>query len=345
MNPTRHEFRGAVANILAGQRARIDLVNGVRTFKIWATLRATVQVSVAPATNLRNMGSVAGLFTELGVLENGQEVWNTSGMEGRYLAEMVAPQPLTSSRAGVAIATYALEETVCIPFVLPWAASPEETPYLEANPSQKLEFFITLSAAVLSGALFTIGGATVAVTAISCEITQEYDTNRDRRALFIPTARISPLQITAAAPGGDTELSLRTSKYVRALVLFQNSDVGVVNDVVNRAAFRGDRRVIVGPETHPWRTLVAQNEFNFGGRVTGASGFGTAPTGSMAWPRNFQEGGRLSNILNPGFDTNWRYLLNAQVTAAAGATRSEVRLLILELEEKAGLTKARNFSI
>lgn len=342
MYPTRRAFVGTITPTI-GQRSRINLINGVRTFWLSCRFRATAQVSVANATNVRNRGSVMALFDEVGILDNGTERWNLNGRLSRYISEMVAARILSSTRAANTIATYALEETVIIPFAWPFAVSPVETAFVERDPRQALEFFVNYNGAAAS--LFTVGGATVAITNPSVSVIQVYDENRAARPKFLPTARVIPQLVTAPAPGGSLEMSLRTTRFIRALALMSNSDVGEVNDVITNLSFRGDRREVIGPAQVPYEELIRNTELGFAGDVS-AGGFGNTPTGDVYLGLNFQESGRLSNILNPQYDTNWRFLFTAGTTAAAGATRTEILCALLELEEAAGITaEARGFRV
>ena len=129
MLKTTTQHRGVIAPV-AGERTFLRLANGVRTNYITVVARATVQVSVAAATALRNRGSVFSLFDEIGIDENGRDVQIYRGNVLRFLSEMAAPSALTASRAGVAVATYQLEEAARIYFSHPLSLDPTETGFM-----------------------------------------------------------------------------------------------------------------------------------------------------------------------------------------------------------------------
>lgn len=311
---------------VGGVRQRSRMLNGMRTWWVYLTARATVDVSVAPATALRNRGSVWALFDEVGIEENGEDRVRLDGRMARFISEVYSPSALTSVRAAAAIATYNLEETICLWFATPLSAAPQETVFRERDARQQLEVFVRQFAApgaALNARLFTVGPATVAITAVSVTVSQMYDSRTAEPPVFIPTARM--IQETIAGANTQYPVYLKTSQFLRALFIQQDADEGERTDILSALALRGDFRHLIGPNQQPLNELQNFGEFDFGGGVLGSRAY----TGL-----NFQRSGKASNVINPSDDVNLRLELN--VTPGAG-TNPIVRVALLELERPTGL--------
>lgn len=309
---------------IAGQRVTSDLKNGFKNYWIRLVARATVQVAVAPATALRNRGSVFAMFDEIGIDENGTDRHLYDGRMLRFISEVHAPSALDSVRAQVAIGTYNLEEQATLFFSHPLAAAPEETSYREIDARQKLQVFAKLNATP-SARIFNVGGATVTISNISIDVKQVFDDRSPTVPLFIPVARQMLFEVSGTNPLA-TEY-IKTSRFTRGIAIMQDTDTdGEVSDIINALALRGDNRDIIGPQQISFRDLVLDQEAIYGGAVTQQGGYLFL---------NFQENGKLSNIINPADDVNLRFEFDWKVSAGAGTSR--VRVALLELERTAGL--------
>jgi hypothetical protein len=321
---------------VAGRRVYTDLVNAVQTHRLVFTLAADVVIGVGGGTAVRNRGSVLALFEELGLDENGQDKAVLTGRIARQFAEMFAPSALAATRLTTAAAgNYSIREQVALHFASPISANPAETTFREHNVKNALRAFVRLSAQTLIDRLISgaPGGSSVTIT--QCDVQQVYDSRTEARPYFIPTYRMETLAVPSA--NSDAKLEIKTSKFLRALVLAQDSDAGEVGDIIASLELRGDHRHIVGPGKVPWDDLTRLQEAEFGGTVY-VTGTGLGQNGFLAM--NFQRGGRLSNVINPSDDVNLRFLLNVAPSAQAGATNGIVRLALCELETDPNLTRA-----
>jgi hypothetical protein len=317
--------RGTLSPVAGGDRVPAKLINGVRNAGIWLVARATVQVSVAAATTLRNRGSVWALFNEIALVENGKDTMIVRGNVLRFLSEMIAPSALSASRAATPIATYNLEEAVFIPFADPLSLDPLETAYVEHNAAQDFQVAVS-TYANLASRLFTVGPATVAVTAVSVTVAQEYEPSRGagiKAPLFIPTIVQTVEQIT-----GDVTAAphyLRSTNLIRKLVISQEDTVlGEVPDILRAFTLRGDHNVIIGTP-YDLDDLQLRSEFGFGGAAISSNrshvGF------------NFQRYGQISECLNPAQDSNLRLEFSAlpSVLGVAAGGTSSIRVTRVEL--------------
>lgn len=325
--------RGAIAPV-AGERQFSKLVNGVQGHYVDVVVRATVAISVANATAVLNRGSAWSLFDEVGIEENGTDRMIMHGRVLRFLSEMAAPSALSATRlTSPNIGTYNLEESARIYFAHPFAANPRETAFREHDQRQDLRAFAKLSSNA-AAALLTVGGATVAVTAVSISITHGYDKDERDLPYFIPRIYQQVVQVT----GTNAQLPeyIRTNNALRALVVSQETTtVGEVGDVINALALKSDTRDIVGPNPVKLAELAYASEFDFGGAVVSTN---KAHVGF-----NFQQWGRLAYLLTPGQDVNLRFEFDVQASASAGT--SQIRITRVELEADPTLCKQLDIPI
>lgn len=314
-----YSFAAGAVSTDSGSRQFIRLLAIASIFYIDVLITGTLGVTVA-GTGTQNRGSIMAAFDEIGVVENGRDRVVLDGRLARYLSEVAAPSALTAVRAAAAgVQTTVLKEYVRIYFAHPFAVNPRETAFLARDPRADLQLFFKLNG-TNNGVSNIIAGGTKTLSGVTVTAVQHVDEHETARPLFIPSIR----QVTQVISGtGVVDMYLRPNHYLRALALQQDTNVGEVADIVSSLALRGDTREIVGPEMVTTDLLQRAMEYEHGGTVLTAPGY---------WYKNFQEGGRLANILNPRQDTNLRLSLTATPSVAAGATSSVVRVALLELE-------------
>jgi hypothetical protein len=283
------------------------------------------------ATRVINKGSIFGCWDEIGLDENGRDRHLYDGRILRFISEMHAPSALSSTRlAGTGVAATALDESARMWFAHPLSAQPQETVFRERDPRQTLNLFGKLRADGGQGGLVNGGTSTMTVTP-TLTWQQGYDDVTGVPPIFIPSMRQQVVSVASA----NTQLQefIKTSNYIRALVLQCDSDAGEVGDIINSLALRADGDDIIGPAQVPWEDLLRGQEFEFGGAVfvTGFVNGGFSYLGI-----NFQAAGRLSNVVSPSL-LNLRLEMNLQPSAQAGATNSKVRIGVLEYERVPGL--------
>lgn len=321
-----------------GQRAYVRLVSGFRNHRLIIRLRATATLAGGPATALRNSGSVAALFDAIGLEDNGEDIVRISGAEARLLSQWVAPAPLSAARiTGYANGAYTIEEDIVIPFAWPLGVSPTESCFVERDPRNALQAFFVYNGV---GANLATTAGTVTLTNVSASVIQEYDTER-LKPLYVPRIRsiIEPIDGTVQ----DYPVYIKTDKLLRGILVGgYATTVGVVEDIISAIALRSDDREILGPAQADWEDAVRMAEFEIAGKITDygydASAAATQPNGNFFFPYNFQQSGRLSNVLNPNLDRNLRVVVDAAPTAVAGAGSSLIRCTLLELMQIPGVT-------
>jgi len=308
-------------------RVASKLVNGARTSGVMLVARATVQISVAAATALRNRGSVWALFDRIYINENGRDVSTVRGNVLRYASEVQAPSPLTAQRVtSTGVATYVLEEAAYIQFAHPLSLDPLETAYTERDSRQDFSVQFTMSPN-FNGKMATAGGATIAVTGVSVDVVQDYElqtANGLSAPLFIPIIRETIQQVTgdvAADP-----IYIRTTNAIRQMIISQEDSVlGEVGDILRSFTLKGDYRDIIGPTPLSVTDLLYRGEFGFGGASISSNKSHVA--------LNFQRYGRLSQVLNPVQDSNLRLQISAlpSVSGVAAGGTSQIRVTSFEL--------------
>lgn len=328
------------ATVGAGTRGYARMISGVRTLGIRLRIRATATLAAGPKTALRNAGSLWACVDQVGIEENGVDRVNVPGKYLRVLSEMVAPGQLPNT---VRIASYAdgavvLEETAVIPFAWPLGAQPVDTCFLQRDPQATCQVFVMMNSVTTTTQLATTG--TVTLSNITVEVQQVYDDSVDLKPYFIPTYRMISEPINAAVTA--FPIWLRTAKYLRGIIVGQDTSVGEVNDIINNLALRGDNRDLIGPQSVSFEDLATNALWEFAGPFFAhgydASVAATQPSTHVYLPINFQRQGRLGNILNPLRDFNLRVEVDGQASVTAGAAASTVRIMMMELERVQGLT-------
>lgn len=321
-----------------GQRAYSRLLSGFRTHFLKFTIRTTITLAGGPKTSLRNAGSAWSLVDFIGVEDNGDDIARISGVELRMLSQMVAPQHLTARRiTSYADGVYVLEETAILPFAWPLSVAPVETCLVERNPSNALQAFVIWN----DNGLNLVGGAgTAAVSNTTVSIEQVYDFEKTP-PLFIPRYRSIFEPITATVT--DFPIYIKTGKLLRGMIVNTYAGtVGLVADIISNIKLLSDQRTYIGPAKAAWADVTRWQEYQFGGNLHAlsldTSAAATQPDADSFLALNFQESGRLSNVINPANEQNFRIEVDAAVTAAAGAGSSAVRLMLMELEQVSGIT-------
>ena len=323
----------------AGNRSFSDLVNGVQTHRLIFTAQAQVDITVAGAL-LRNRGSVWALFDEIGLDENGTDRAVLDPRVARFFSEMFAPSQLSATRlAGVGVqAATIIREQLMIHFSSPLSANPAETAFREHNVNAKLRAFVKLNNLAQGGLARLSGGApTGTITNVTCTVQQVYDSRTPQRPKYIPTYRQQVPPVGSAST--DHREDIKTTKYIRAMVIQTDSDAGETGDVIKNLEIRGDFRQIIGPGKVSWDDLLRAMEAEYGGAVY-VTGTGLGQSAYLGL--HFQKGGRLSNILNPADDVNLRLVMDDQPSANTGAANAKVRIALCELEKDPQLTQSQD---
>lgn len=319
---------------VAGQRKPLQLINGKLGKYLTITISAQVDVSVAAATSIRNRGLASALIDEFLLIENGENRHELTGKAMRVIGQANAPSGLstvpvltTAVQAGTIIT-----ETLRMFFRWPMAHSPDETAFIERDQRQGL-FFSVRMVANPAAALFVVGGATVAVTNVSCTVEQDFHMPDSGTVApyFIPVVR----QAIANINGGITKQAeyIRTTNLIRAIVVSQEVDGNEVSDILTGLSLRGDTITPIGPGAVPWLDLLRASEYQYGGAMI--------PSNLSHLFLGFQEDGLLSNCLNPRQDTNLRFELAGAPSATAG--QSAIRFTYCELEHTSGITSLPPF--
>jgi hypothetical protein len=314
----------------AGRRESSRMINGAQSHFVTLRITGDVVISVAAATAILNRGSILAAFDEIGISENGTDVHLYDGKVLRFLSEMSAPSALSAVRlTSTAVGTTSLSESVRIYFAHPYAANPRETAFLEHNVQQALEVFVKQRANAATF-LATAGAATVVLQNVSVKITQGYVGTETDRPFYIPKVYQQVVSVT----GANTQLQeyIKTNNALRAIVVSQETTgIGEVSDVLNGLRLKGDSRDIIGPNSMTLAELQEDGEFEFGGAVVASNrshvGF------------NFQQFGRLANLLTPGQDVNLRFEFDVQKSVIDAASTSQLRITRVELSPDSALCK------
>ena len=301
--------------------------SGVRTHAVRLTISQLLDIT-ADASSLRNRGSVLGLFDEVGVFVDGEDRFLADPRSLRALNEAFSVSALPHTRQvdlTAAATALTLTETIEIPMAYPRGAKPEETAFLERDIRQEMQVFVKYN----GNAAKVVGGGTVgALAAPTIRVTQLYDSLRAELPLLRPAMRQIVRSVSAA--NTQEEIHIRGARYIGAIVIQQDSDIGEVSDIINSIALYGDEGRAIIPQPLNLAAAVGQAAFDAGGDLSSRSYF----------VLNFIRSGRLSHLLHPGAYNNLRLVLDVQPSVTAGATNSRVRVTLYEFDRDTELTSA-----
>lgn len=319
-----------LANITAitGQKATTDMRNGMRTLGLFIRITCDVTVAGGALASILNRGSLLAFIDAIGVTENGVDKvlmnGRLAGFVGRVNSVVETPSAvrLTNTANGV----YSLDETVFIPFGSAWQVNASDSAFVERDPRASLQAFVTWNPSTAKMA--TLGAGTFTIGAPTITVDQVFDDERQaKRPLFLPYYREQTMAVSTS--GDQAPFYLKTARWIRALAIQQDTNMGEVSDIISKIVLRGDNRDIIAPPGASVARLARVGE-----------GFGLARAlndpGYLWLP--FTHGGRLSNAISPVNDSNLRLEFTAAPSGFAGATSSLIRVGILEIERVGGLT-------
>lgn len=316
--------RAPVAGV-AGKRIEVKLDAARDSRYLVVTARAKVDISVANATDVRNLGSVFAIFPKIGFDEGGSETGVGRGLAFMGASEYLRGASGTATRlASPNVATTDLVEQIIIPFERLQQVAGYETRYRVREPGLVFSLFLDVDKTP-EDRLVTKGGATVVVSDIEVSVQQHFTESGDKLPQLAP--RWSEQRLIIAGAGANQEQLIQLSRdYLRGITILPGTvDGGLATDVINGFQLRkdGNAGIIIG-ENGPvdYKEFARAIEFESGGNVFGSAG------GSMMH-LDFQSGGRLSKLVDP-FGENLRALWDAQ-PSGGGAGATEIYLLLHRL--------------
>jgi len=344
-----------ITNIAAGQYGYSRINSGLRTKEFQITMTGTVTIAAGGATAILNDGSLAAIVNQVVLNENGDlSPCQTDARALSRATELYGAAPTSNKRlTAVAAGTYALRETIVIPFCTDLAINPWETPFTEKNPNAPTQvglLFNPVSVTNMIGILATSANA-VTLSNLTINVVQVFDKLDPRK--YPPLFRASFRDITFPVVGAtisDVPFYLQLTNPLRAMMIQQDSTPAAsapvtVSDQITAYQFITDTQKIDGEGIDlVFADQVQQQARHFGGAISPQRIVGNVSAVSTVAPfvdpsmlfRYFESSGRLSNILNPrAIGPNPRLL----ITGGAGAGTSPlVRVCLHELSQIQGLT-------
>ncbi|HEY6201350.1 MAG TPA: hypothetical protein VI231_22290 [Candidatus Binatia bacterium] len=309
----------AAQAVVAGDRAIATLVAGRSNRWLLITLTATLTITAA-VTSIVGLGSVAQIFDSIG-LDMGGDAVRVDPRHWLAIGEHLSGSKHSATRVtSLSASPVSLVEQLIIPFEYLAGGRPSETRFRENNIALGTNVVYELNG-TNNGIARLVRGGTAALTNITVNVQQYYDDNVIARPpLFRPWWKPLTLNIAAASP--EIPLILDLKDLCRGITIIQDSDVGMVTDVINKIGLRGSRSSIIGGGSLlNFKEWARGQEYRSGGDVFASPGGGVVHI-------NFQESGRLANCLNPTQDASLALYFDAQPTAAAGATQTNIRVLL-----------------
>lgn len=327
-----------------GSRNYSRIFSGLRTAYFIFTITATVTLAGGPGTLLLNDGSLLGLISYLGLEENGSE--DPCYLDAVTLGKITAACGAQFTNGNVRLRSlangaYNLRETVVIPFANPRSPNPWETAFVERNPNQPSQMFVVpKSTTTAVGNLVSTAG-TAAVTNFTVTCYQIAD-NRVGQPNCVPYFRPKFRQTTQAiASAGTYDIYIPGSLPIRMLTAGASTSIGTVQDVISSYRLLTDAGSIDGPNQIGFNDMIALQGWAFAGSLSGvaADAASVTPTSGGVLVRDFQESGRLSQMLSPRAQgDNLRFQPIATPSVTAGATATQIIVSVTEMERIRGVT-------
>lgn len=328
------KFRGlpdiVVANGTATDnvRAKTQGENNKRTERY--QLRVSGQVDITGAgTGILNRGSILSVLPMIGFTDGGTDKIQLDARLARQIGEVLSPSALPATRLAGAGIQAATQLTEIVPLYLSAyrTSNPNETKYVEPNKQLAQEVFVVPQKLITR--LAEGGGLVGTVTNLQVRVEQVFD-ELMADAPFLQTF-VRQIQQDVLAANTQLKIDLRGSRFVRGVMIQQDSNFGEVSDIINGLVLRGDESALFGDRPINFADLVAAQAYEFGGAL---------PPGYL-WI-DFCRYGRLSTMWNPYQDTNVRLELDVSVSARAGGL---VRVAMVEYERTPSTTTAIPFKI
>lgn len=309
---------------VAGQSKKCTLIKSVSTFFVDLLLTGVLQITVA-ATSIRNRGSAAAAFDQLGLSDAGDPVFVGDPRMMRVMTEFEGLSSITSTRlTSTAVATTNLRELVRIPLASKWQVNPRDTAFREKDDAKDTNVIYTLNG-TNNGLAKLVNGGTATLTSVSvAQVFQEHDADPYAPLpLFRP--RYSEIVVPIASANANLLVPLQLENFVRRIIIQQDSDAGEVTDIINRFTLRTNDKFHVGGDSKAdWDFFCRRMELLYGGDVY------SSLAGRYA-AHDFRLAGRLTKTHNPLAQPGLRFLFDCQPSVTSGATNSVVRIGIEEL--------------
>jgi hypothetical protein len=328
------KFRGLPNIVVAngvptdGVRAKTQGENNKRTERYQLRVSGQVDITVA-GTGILNRGSILAALPMIGFTDGGTDKIQLDARLARQIGEVLSPSPLPATRLAGAGVQAATQLTEIVPLYLSAyrTSNPNETKYSEPNKQLAQEVFIVPSKLITR---LAEGGALAGtITGLTANVEQVFD-DMVASAPFLQTF-VRQIQQDVLAANTQLKIDLRGSRFVRGIMIQQDSNFGEVSDIINGLVLRGDSESLFGDRPINFADLVAAQAYEFGGAL---------PAGYL-WI-DFCRYGRLSTMWNPYQQTNFRLELDVSVSARAGGL---VRVAMVEYERTPSTTTAIPFTI
>jgi len=317
-------FQQAAGVGVAGKTTTIDLDTSRATRFLMVTVSATMTIAVAVAAAVRNLGSVPSIVDRIRLSESGLDTGigdlRLFGFASDYLKGQVGSRVRQTS---LAVGATNLIERILIPFERVQAALPKETRYRVRDPGNRFQLNFDIDPLPDQRILTPGGGGSTQVFSNIALNVRQYtaEPNDADLPVFAPRWREQIVQVPGASAALRHELDVG-SDHIRGITIAQETvTTGLVTDIIKNFQLRNDREIFIGESgLVSWPEYAADKEFFSSGDVFASNG------GSMMH-LDFQENGRLSNLIGPSNAAGrLRLIFDAQPSASAGA--SQIRTLL-----------------
>jgi len=310
-----------------GQETVIELVRNVQTHRLQLKALADLTIAGGAASGVvQNRGSLLSLFN-LAIEDSGTRETIVEGRVAKVFAEMFAPRPLNDYlrlAAGDAAANIPLYESLPFHFALPVSGNPQETAFMERDPSKPLRLVLT-TVPDARNTLTSGNDRTWTWNVFTVELGQKVDPYTRVKPLFVLVMRKLASLIVAGA-AADIGIPITSDKWLHSIVVQSTAGGYEVADIIDSLELKSDRRSYYDVKFSAG-FLAGAEQAVFGGGVPVGGYFGFL----------FAESGRLSNCLNPVEDSNLVARISVDALSATPGT-NVVTVWGLECQRVAGLT-------
>lgn len=316
-------------------RYPVILDNRVRTSKLIVRVRGTFNQTVAVGGAVRNGGDIAAVVQHA-LNANGEDVFGVArGSMLRFRAAMRAGQSIAVSTlpqsTALPVAAYPLESVYEINFADPTLIAPQETAFMESDPTSFLQLDSILNAnavASLCGA-----GGTQTLTGVTVQV-EQVAAPAAGNSLPIFRPRYRELSQVVAGANPQDIMFIKTAQRLAEIIVSQEmtlADGGTVatQGIINSLRLIGDgvNANLIGPNLSPFASLFQSQKSRSGGNLSGYTGVTAV---NSRFGLNLAEDGRLAATIVPARQyPNFR--IEADDQPDAGGTTSRIVVGITEL--------------
>lgn len=341
-----------ITTFAGGKRSQTQIIPGLRTFKWIITIVGLVTLAGGPATQILNRGKLRAIGQYAGLTEGGDDVLKPDTRDLGRMSDLLGASPSPNHDLQLlANGAYQLRDQFTLYCAWPTSLNPQETCFREKNSSINSYIFMDMDPLLGKVSPYNVNGllcvtaGTALLSNLEIFVEQVSDDQIGILSYYRPRYRTFTQMPNPSATYQNQRWNWdQVNNPVRALVLAQDSNVGLVPDSISGVRLLTSRAGYLYGRTGsiPWSNLIDYLSQQFGGAVDwadvsraviAASPHAISVDGCQ-WVVDFASHGKLSQILRPDLVGNqiW-WALDGNPSGVTGVTSLTQRTTLFELQD------------